>query len=409
MVKAINKRSDHEMSQSAESTILHVDMDAFYASVAELDHPELRGKAVVVGAGARGVVLSANYAARKFGIRAAMPVGRAQRMAPHAIFIAPDHHRYSEISERVMEIFSSFTPLVEPISLDEAFLDVTGARKLMGTGREIATAIRARVEKEEGITCSVGIAPSKFIAKLASQHCKPDGMLEISSDRILTFLHPLPVSAIWGVGPKTAEQLQRLGLHSVADIANTPRATLIRALGDSAGASLYELAWGRDYRDVTPEEPDKSISAAETFSTDLDNPIEILQEFLRMTEKSTARLRAKGLFTKTIAIKVRFADFSTINRSKTLPLAIDSTHEIYEVVKALYLALHIDRARLRLVGVSLENLTEASPEQLVLGAREKGWREADSAVDRAKARFGGGSVRPGRLIKPGDEQDQRSE
>ena len=409
MVKAINKRSDHEMSQSAESTILHVDMDAFYASVAELDHPELRGKAVVVGAGARGVVLSANYAARKFGIRAAMPVGRAQRMAPHAIFIAPDHHRYSEISERVMEIFSSFTPLVEPISLDEAFLDVTGARKLMGTGREIATAIRARVEKEEGITCSVGIAPSKFIAKLASQHCKPDGMLEITSDRILTFLHPLPVSAIWGVGPKTAEQLQSLGLHSVADIANTPRATLIRALGDSAGASLYELAWGRDYRDVTPEEPDKSISAAETFSTDLDNPIEILQEFLRMTEKSTARLRAKGLFTKTIAIKVRFADFSTINRSKTLPLAIDSTHEIYEVVKALYLALHIDRARLRLVGVSLENLTEASPEQLVLGAREKGWREADSAVDRAKARFGGGSVRPGRLIKPGDEQDQRSE
>jgi DNA polymerase-4 len=305
-----------------------------------------------------------------------------------------------------MKIFESFTPLVEPISLDEAFLDVTGARKLLGTGREIATAIRARVEKEEGITCSVGIAPSKFIAKLASQHCKPNGMLEITTDRILTFLHPLPVGAIWGVGPKTAEQLERLGLHTVADIANTPRSTLIRALGDAAGASLYELAWGRDYRDVTPEEPDKSISAAETFSTDLDNPIEILQEFLRMTEKATARLREKGLFAKTISIKVRFADFSTINRSKTLPLAIDSTHEVYEVVKALYLALKIDRARLRLVGVALENLQEDSPEQLVLGAREKGWRDAEGAIDRAKARFGRGRVRPGRLIKAESDEDE---
>jgi DNA polymerase-4 len=406
VVAQINRESDMSQEKPQEATILHVDMDAFYASVAELDHPELRGKAVVVGAGARGVVLSANYAARKFGIRAAMPVGRAQRMAPNAIFIAPDHHRYSEISERVMKIFESFTPLVEPISLDEAFLDVTGARKLLGTGREIATAIRARVEQEERITCSVGIAPSKFIAKLASQHCKPNGMLEITTDRILTFLHPLPVGAIWGVGPKTAEQLERLGLHTVADIANTPRSTLIRALGDAAGASLYELAWGRDYRDVTPEEPDKSISAAETFSTDLDNPIEILQEFLRMTENATARLREKGLFAKTISIKVRFADFSTINRSKTLPLAIDSTHEVYEVVKALYLALKIDRARLRLVGVALENLQDDSPEQLVLGAREKGWRDAESAIDRAKARFGRGSVRPGRLIQAESDEDE---
>jgi DNA polymerase-4 len=199
------------MQEAQEPTILHVDMDAFYASVAELDNPQYKGKALVVGAGVRGVVLSANYEARKFGIRAAMPVGRAKRMAPHAIFIPPEHHRYSEISERVMTIFNSYTPLVEPISLDEAFLDVTGSKKLFGTGREIAALIRAQVEKEEGITCSVGIAPSKFIAKLASQHCKPNGMLEIKSDRILEFLHPLPVRAIWGVGPKTAESLDRLG------------------------------------------------------------------------------------------------------------------------------------------------------------------------------------------------------
>ena len=388
------------------TVILHVDMDAFYASVAELDHPEYKGKALVVGAGTRGVVLSANYEARKFGIRAAMPVGRAKRMAPHAIFIAPEHHRYSEISERVMAIFHSYTPLVEPISLDEAFLDVTGSQKLFGTGREIAAKIRKQVEKEEGITCSVGLAQSKFIAKLASQHCKPNGMLEIKSDRILEFLHPLPVRAIWGVGPKTAESLERLGLHTVSDIAHTPRATLIRALGESTGASLYELAWGRDYRDVIPDEPEKSIGNEETFSEDLDNPEEILREFLRMTEKATARLRERSLFAKTISIKIKFADFSSLTRSKTVPIAIDNTHDTYEVVKALYLALRNDGARIRLVGVSFSQLQEGAPVQLELGARERGGREADTAIDRAQARFGRGSVRPGRLIRPESGSDE---
>jgi DNA polymerase-4 len=387
------------------TVILHVDMDAFYASVAELDHPEYKGKALVVGAGTRGVVLSANYEARKFGIRAAMPVGRAKRMAPHAIFIAPEHHRYSEISERVMAIFQSYTPLVEPISLDEAFLDVTGSQKLFGSGREIATKIRAQVEKEEGITCSVGIAQSKFIAKLASQHCKPNGMLEIKPDRILEFLHPLPVRAIWGVGPKTAESLERLGLHTVADIAHTPRATLVRALGDATGESLYELAWGRDYRNVIPDEPEKSIGNEETFSEDLDNPEEILREFLRMTEKATARLRERSLFAKTISIKIKFADFSSLTRAKTVPIAIDNTHDTYEIVKSLYLALKNEGARIRLVGVSLSNLQEGAPVQLELGARERGWREADSAIDRAKARFGRGSVRPGRLIRAENEDE----
>ena len=381
-----------------QATILHVDMDAFYASVAELDNPQYKGKALVVGAGVRGVVLSANYEARKFGIRAAMPVGRAKRMAPHAIFIAPEHHRYAEISERVMAIFNSFTPLVEPISLDEAFLDVTGAQKLFGDGREIAAKIRAQVEQAEGITCSVGIAQSKFIAKLASQHCKPNGMLEIKSDRILEFLHPLPVRALWGVGPKTAESLDRLGLHTVADIANTPRSTLVRALGDATGESLYELAWGRDYRNVIPDEPEKSIGNEETFARDIDSPEEILAEFLRMAEKATARLRERGLFAKTVTMKIKFADFTTLSRAKTLPIGIDGTHETYEIVKKLYLALNNEGARIRLVGVSLSNLLDEAPVQLELGARERGWRDADTAIDKAKARFGRGSVRPGRLI-----------
>ena len=391
---------------ATQATILHVDMDAFFASVAERDNPELKGKAVVIGMGARGVVSAANYEARKFGIHSAMPVGRARRLAPHAIFLPVDMARYQEVSEHVMEIFYSFTPWVEPISLDEAFLDVTGSQKLLGTGREIAVAIRKKVEEQEGITCSVGIAPSKFIAKLASANCKPNGMLEITSDRILTFLHPLPIQAMWGVGPKTAEVLERLGLRTIEDIAKLPRATLLRALGEANGASLYELAWGRDYRDVTPEEPDRSISAAETFAQDLDNPEEILTEFLRLTERATARLRDRDLFAKTISIKVRFADFSTINRSKTLPLPIDSTHDVYEVVKGLYQALRIERARLRLVGVSLENLSEEAPHQMMLGEREVGWRQAEGAMDQARARFGKGSVRPARLIKDAEDEEE---
>jgi len=397
------------MSQNMDeiATILHVDMDAFYASVAERDDPTLKGKPVVVGAGARGVVLSANYQARKFGIRAAMPVGKARRMAPQAIFVPPNHSRYSEVSHNIMEIFGRYTPLVEPISLDEAFLDVTGSRKLIGDGQTIAQKIRAEVFAEDGITCSVGIATTKFIAKLASQSCKPNGMLEVDPARVLEFLHPLPVSAVWGVGPKTNEELLRLGLRTVGDIARTPRQTLIRALGEANGIHLHELSWGRDYRAVTPDEPDKSISNAETFFRDLDDEEEILRELLRLTERATARMRQRSLAASTISIKVRFADFKTISRSKTVDLPIDGTQECYEVAKKLYLGLKLDRARIRLVGIGLENLVDSAdaPVQLELGERETGWREATKAVDQARLRFGDGSVRPARLIHPQTESD----
>ncbi|MCX6450700.1 MAG: DNA polymerase IV [Actinobacteria bacterium] len=392
------------------STILHVDMDAFFASVEEHDDPSLKGKPVVVGMGVRGVVSAANYEARKFGIHSAMPVGQAKRLAPHAVFLPVNHERYSEVSGHVMEIFRSVSPFVEPISLDEAFIDVTGAKRLLGSGRDIGQSIREQVFKSQGITCSVGIASNKFIAKLASSRCKPNGMLEIAPDRILEFLHPLPVNAMWGVGPKTNKELQKLGLRTVADIANTPRSTLIRALGEASGASLYELAWGRDYRDVEPEEIDKSISAAETFSRDIEDQEIILREFLRLTEKATARMRAKEMSARTISIKVRFADFKTINRSKTFTLPISGTKEVFEVAKSLFLALKLDRARIRLVGVGLENLMDGvdGPEQLELGERDKGWREATAAIDKASARFGAGSVRPARLIEPDDQGDSES-
>ena len=386
------------------ATILHVDMDAFYASVEERDDPKLKGKAVVVGVGKRGVVSAANYEATKFGIRAAMPIYKAKALAPHAVFIAPNMARYAEVSEQVMAIFRDVTPHVEPISLDEAFLDVTGARRLLGSGIEIADQIRKRVEKDLGITCSVGIAHNKFIAKIASGHCKPNGVLEVDPEKMLEFLHPLAANEIWGVGPKTNELLEKMGLFTIADIANTPRSTLIRVLGQASGASLYELAWGRDYRDVITEHAEKSISASQTFDVDLYQPEEILKEFLRLTEKSADRMRAKGLATNTISIKVRFADFKTISRSKTLDLPTTGTQEIFEVAKSLYLGLELDRVLVRLVGVSLDSLVENDDvTQMVLGERTSSWQQADRAIDRVKAKFGRSSLRPARLVDDKDE------
>jgi DNA polymerase-4 len=386
------------------ATILHVDMDAFYASVAEKDNPKLKGKAVVVGAGRRGVVSAANYEARKFGIRAAMPVYKAKALAPHAIFISPDMARYEEVSRSVMSIFHDITPLVEPISLDEAFLDVTGSRRLLGDGQTIAKLIRARVEQKEGITCSVGIAHNKFIAKIASNQCKPNGLLEIDPERVLEFLHPLAAKEIWGVGPKTNEQLAKMGLQTVGDIANTPRSTLIRVLGQASGGSLYELAWGRDYRDVEIEHIEKSISSSETFDQDLDSQEEILKEFLRLTERSVERMREKGFAAGTISIKVRFTDFKTISRSKTVDLPITGTQEIFEVVKNLYLALNLENVLIRLVGVSLDSLVEDEEiNQMVLGQRTSGWQQADKAVDRIKNKFGSASLRPARLVEDHEE------
>lgn len=385
--------------------ILHVDMDAFFASVEEADDPTLKGKAVVVGAGPRAVVTSANYIARTFGIRAAMPVAQARRLAPHAIFLPNRHYRYGEVSSEVMSIFRDFSPLVEPLSLDEAFLDVTGATRLIGTAREIGNQIRARIESELHITCSVGISTTKLIAKLASSRCKPNGLLEIPQERVLDFLHPLPVRELWGVGPKTAEALIRLGLETIGDIAQTPPHTLIRALGAGQGESLYELAWGRDPREVAESVVDKSIGAEETFAHDLDESEELLAQLLRVTERAARRLRDQKLATRTISIKIRFSDFTTITRSKTIDLPTNSTQEIYDQVRRLFNALALVRARVRLVGVRLENLESDHGllEQLTLGSREKGWRQVDKALDRARRRFGGGALKPARLLESEDE------
>jgi DNA polymerase IV len=393
---------------SADDTgcsVLHVDMDAFYASVELRTRPELIGTPVIVGGlGSRSVVLSATYEARTYGVHSAMPMSRARRLCPQATVIPPSHEKYAESSRGVMEVFRSITPLVEPLALDEAFLDVAGAQRRLGTPRQIGELIRARVVDEQGITCSVGVASSKFVAKLASSGAKPDGLLVVPRDEVIGFLHPLPVGALWGVGEKTEEALGRLGLKTIGDIAHTPERTLQRALGLAVGAHLSALAWGRDERIVVAHEPDKSIGAEETFARDIDDPKLVLRELLRLSERTAARLRATGHVGRTVSLKVRFADFTTITRAKTLREPTDVARVVYDTARGLYEALGLQRARIRLVGVRVEGLASAeeTPRQMTMTGGDDEWRAAEAAADRAAARFGAGAVRPAALVDPAD-------
>ena len=381
--------------------ILHVDMDAFYASVEIRDRPDLAGKPVIVGSpSGRSVVLSASYEARRFGVRSAMPATRAQRLCPQAVFIPPRRSLYSDVSKQVMAVFRSVTPLVEPLALDEAFLDVSGAERLLGSPAWIGAAIRRQVEAEQGLTCSVGVAPTKFVAKIASVRCKPDGLLVVPRDGVLDFLHPLPVSALWGVGQRTGEILDRLGLRTVGDIAHAPLATLQHNLGAAVGSHLAALACGRDPRAVTPHTPDKSIGAEETFATDVSDPEMIRRELLRLSERTARALREAGFVARTVTVKLRLANFTTLTRSRTLAEPTDLARKIYATACALYEGSGLDRqARLRLVGVRATGLAPASAAatQLAFGDRPTGWREAEQAMDRIAERFGNGKVRPAEL------------
>lgn len=400
------------MTARPPEPFLHVDIDAFYASVEVLKDPSLKGKPVIVGGtGARGVVASASYEARVFGVHSAMPAVRARRLCPDGIFLPGDFEAYRVHSNRFREVLLAHTPLVEPISLDEAFLDVGGATTLFGAPPTIAAKIRADVEREVGVTCSVGVASTKFVAKLASTLAKPDGLIVVPCEEVVSFLHQLPVGAIWGVGDKTEEHLHRLGLRTVADLAHTPLETLQRALGDVAGRSLHDLAWGRDPRSVVPERREKSIGADETFAHDIDDPVRIHRELLRLADRTAARARSAGMTGRTVSIKVRFSDFTTITRAKTLRHHTDVSRDIFATARELYDRLGLQRARIRLVGVRLEGLVPSAvaPIQATLDEPEHGWREADRAVDRASARFGAGSVRPASLMpdRPSGSQRER--
>ncbi|QQQ75061.1 DNA polymerase IV [Saccharothrix sp. 6-C] len=392
-------------------SMLHVDMDAFYASVEIRDRPELARKPVVVGGTAnRGVVASANYIAREFGVRSAMPTSHARRLAPHAVFVPPNFARYQEISRGVMAIFRDITPLVEPLSLDEAFLDVSGALKRLRLGpAQIAKLIREQVQEAHGITCSVGVAPTKFLAKLASGMCKPDGFMVVPRDEVLSFLHPLPVSALWGVGKRTAESLDRVGLETVADVAATPLPRLRRLIGVALAEHLHALAQGHDDRPVVPSTREKSIGAEETFEVDHFDRGLLRRELLRLSERSAATLRARGLRGRTVSIKVRFADFTTITRSKTLRVATDVTQEVYKTASTL-LDEQVPPGAVRLIGVRIEQLVEGDDgEQLMFDAPERGWREAEQAADQARSRFGTAAIRPASLLSQGPTRSGHDE
>jgi len=386
---------------NTDCPILHVDMDAFYASVEIRDRPDLLHRPVIVGGvGPRGVVCSANYLARRFGVRSAMPTSRARRLCPQAAFLPPNFPLYREVSVGVMGIFRELTPLVEPLSLDEAFLDVAGAlRRTKGTPASLGMEIRRAVADAHRISCSVGVASTKFIAKLASGMAKPDGLLVVPRDETLTFLRPLPVSALWGVGARTAEQLTRVGLATVGDVADSPLPRLRRVIGVAAAEHLHALANGHDGRSVVGESVDNSIGAEETFDVDHHDRDLIKRELLRLSERTAASLRARGVRGRTVSIKVRFADFTTITRSRTLPVATDVTQEVYRTACRM-LDEQVPAGAVRLIGVRMEQLAETadSGEQLALDAPEHGWRDADLAADAARSRFGLAAVRPASLL-----------
>ncbi|MDI2098166.1 DNA polymerase IV [Ruicaihuangia caeni] len=384
------------------ATIMHVDMDAFFASVELLERPDLRGKPVIVGhASARSVVTAATYEARRYGVNSAMPMAVALRRCPHAVVLEPHFDRYQHFSRQVRAIFEEFTPRVEPLSIDEAFLDITGARALFGGAYAIGTELRRRVLDRTGLTCSVGAAPTKFLAKLASTRAKPDGLLIVPEPDTLRFLHPQPISALWGVGPKTADHLTRLGLRTVADVAAVPIETLRAAIGDAGATRLHALAWGRDPRIVDTVSAEKSIGHETTFETDVRDAETLKRELLRLSLRVGERLRRSDVAARTVSLKLRLHDFTTLTRSRTLNEPTDLGRRVYEEAVTLLEALGRHGEGVRLIGVRAEQLSADAGGGAVLWDDDESWRDTEAAVDALNAKFGEGALRPAALLGPG--------
>lgn len=380
--------------------ILHVDMDAFYASVEVLDDPSLAGKPVIVGGmEGRGVVSSATYEARRYGVRSAMGVAQALRLCPHAIVVPPHFERYSALSRQVMGIFHDITPLVEPLSIDEAFLDVSGARRLWGSPGEIARLLRARVLAETGLVCSVGVAATKHVAKIASTLSKPDGLLIVSEPETRAFLAALPVRALWGIGPKAAEALEARGIRIVADILAAPDRVVERALGQASATRILQLARGHDAREVETERVEKSIGHEETFLHDVADPAVLRSELRRLADRVATRLRSGGWQAATVALKLRYADFTTLSRASTLPEPTDVGRRIGDVALRLLDAIELAQP-VRLIGVRAENLRTGAAGALALWDDDEDWRRVDAALDDARGRFGGGIVTRASVLGP---------
>jgi DNA polymerase IV len=406
----------------AVRTILHVDMDAFFVAVELRRRPELRGRPVVVGGtGRRGVVAAASYEARRYGIHSAMPTATARRLCPTAVFLPGDHATYSAVSRDVQAHFHAVTPLVEPLALDEAFLDVSGARALLGDGVTIATGLRAAIQDDLGLTCSVGVATTKFIAKLASVDAKPVatpegvrpgiGVFEVRPGDELTYLHALPARRLWGVGPATFTRLQRMGVETVGDLAALDAKAVIGALGRAHGQHLVDLANGRDDRAVEPEREVKSIGHEETFAHDLHDRADVGRELTRLADAVASRLRAHGVGARTITLKVRDGGFTTITRATTLSGPIDTADAVVRATTPLL--EHVDLAAgVRLLGLSASRFGPPA-EQLRLDDADDHsdsgthWREASRAIDGVRERFGAAAIGPASSVAVGADGSRR--
>ncbi|MBW2203121.1 MAG: DNA polymerase IV [Deltaproteobacteria bacterium] len=391
-----------EPLKTRQRSIIHLDMDAFYPAVEALDKPDLKGKPVIVGGNReRGVVSSASYEARRFGVHSAQPIATAIRLCPEGIFMPVRMSRYKEVSRQVFAIFHSFTPLVEPLSIDEAFLDLTGAERLMGQTKEIAKKIKETVLKKTGLTVSAGVASSKFTAKIASDIDKPDGLTVVPPDRVREFLDPLPVKKMWGVGKTTQQALARLNVKTFKDLRQIPVEILEKNFGKH-GAAMHLLSMGIDERDVEPEREAKSIGHEQTFMEDILNPDQARKEILSLSNRIALRMRREEIRGSTVSLKVKYSDFTQITRAVTLPEPTDDSMEIYSTSCGLLKKTAVGKRPVRLLGISLSRLSSPEGEkQLFLFDRDKGYRkrkDLNTALDSICDKFGEKSIRPATLI-----------
>ena len=389
-----------------DPTLIHVDMDAFFASVEERDRPQLRGKPVIVGGvKGRGVVCAASYEARKFGVHSAMPISTARRLCPQGVFLPVRMQHYAEISRQIRVIFLSFTPLVEPLSLDEAFLDVRGCERLFGPAQVIARQIKNRIRTETGLIASVGVAPNKYLAKLASDIGKPDGFVVLPADKVMDFLSPLPVSRIWGVGAKGEKRLHDMGIRTIGQIAAMPEKTLSDRFGEM-GRHIWQLAHGKDDRTVVPDREAKSVSTETTFAQDIDDRSVLRVWLLDLVDHLASRLRHEGIWARTIDLKIRNSDFCTVTRSTTLSEATNLTNIVWKAAADLFeRSLTKDLLPVRLLGIGATKLTREVIVQGDLFEDSARHGALDQTIDTIREQFGLGSIRRGSLLdRSGDTE-----
>jgi DNA polymerase IV len=381
--------------------ILHVDMDAFYASVEQLDNPEYKGKPVIVGADpkggqGRGVVAACSYEARKFGVRSALPISKAWRLCPRGVYVRPRMKRYAEVSAEIMKVFGDYTDLVEPLSIDEAFLDITGSIALFGPPEQIARSIKMEIRKRTGLTASVGLAPNKFLAKIASDIRKPDGFMVVEENAVESFLRDLPISRLWGVGPKTEVRLHEMGFRTIGSIAAADHESLVRSLG-SLGEHLYQLSRGHDDRPVVSGWEPKSISSETTFDEDTDDHELLLHTILELADHVAERLRKDNYRARKVTLKLRYSSFSTHTKQQSMEKQVQTGEEIAAIARGLFAQFPL-KQKIRLIGVAASDLHRDGddPQQLGLFEQRSDRKEKlGHTVDEIKEKFGPGALRRG--------------